>query len=165
MSDWAGMLLRMPVKAGRVSLDYPTPSTWICFWAIFIWALLRAGARAVYVSFAQVLAGESGGKGVLEALDPTARAEAMGALRDAMADDADHGPTLRAVVALSSVSGRWPEVVTCLERLVEAPGEPGGRAWHCDSARARGRAGSVQTNVLTTATVASQASAHARHST
>lgn len=75
------------------------------------------------------LAGESGGKGVLEALDPSARAEAMGALRDAMAVDADHGPTLRAVVALSSVAGRWPEVVTCLERLVEAPGEAGGRAW------------------------------------
>jgi len=86
-------------------------------------------AEALDEQLDRQLAGESGAKAIIDAVSPDARSEATKALRDALAGDADHAPTLRAIVALSTVAGRWPEVVTCLERLAEQSGEPGGRAW------------------------------------
>lgn len=86
-------------------------------------------AEALFEQLDRQIAGDSGAAAVLEALPPEARSEAIGALRAALDDDPDHHASLRAVAALAAVAGQWPEVVTCLERLVDQPGEAGGRAW------------------------------------
>ncbi|MCA9526522.1 MAG: hypothetical protein KC549_09545 [Myxococcales bacterium] len=61
--------------------------------------------------------------GVLQALRPAVRAEAMLQLHEALQCDAEHAPALRAATALASVSGRWTEAAAWLDRLasIEPP--------------------------------------------
>lgn len=75
------------------------------------------------------LVGEPGAPPILEALPIEAREAATGHLREALRDHPDHFPSLRALAALAAAASRWPEVAESLERLVDQPGEPGGRAW------------------------------------
>lgn len=75
------------------------------------------------------LAGESGAAPVLETLPAEVREAAEAALTDALEDDPLHFPSLRARAALAGAASRWPQVAECLERLVDQPGEAGGRAW------------------------------------
>lgn len=75
------------------------------------------------------LTGEPGAPQILEALPTEARDEATVNLRAALEDQPKHYPSLRALAALAAAGSRWPEVAECLEKLVDQPGEQGGRAW------------------------------------
>ncbi|MCA9537295.1 MAG: hypothetical protein KC620_00320 [Myxococcales bacterium] len=86
--------------------------------------------EAVLRQLDKQLEGDPSARPVLEAIRPTGRAQAMQLINEALEGDPDHAPSLRAAVALASVAGNWPEVVTWLERLTHhEEGKAAGQTW------------------------------------